>query len=105
MDENASWIGYSSDNQANVTINGDAVLRDLSYGIHNVTVYANDTAGNLGASETLTFTVDKPEVVQHDAVDSADLFPIVAIVSIATVATVSVGLLVYFTKIRRKLEP
>ncbi|MCW4003090.1 MAG: hypothetical protein NWE95_04165 [Candidatus Bathyarchaeota archaeon] len=104
IDENASWVGYSLDNQANITINGDAVLRDLSFGVHNVTVYANDTVGNLGASDTLTFTVDEPEVIQHDTVDSADLFPIVAIVSIATVATVSIGLRVYFTKIRRKLE-
>jgi hypothetical protein len=33
VDEPTSWVGYSLDNQANVTINGDAVLRDLSYGV------------------------------------------------------------------------
>jgi hypothetical protein len=98
-------MGYSLDNQANVTINGDAVLRDLSSGVHNVTVYANDTVGNLGASEILTFTVDEPEVVQHDAADNADLFPVVAIVSTAAIATASVGLLFYFAKTRRKIVP
>jgi hypothetical protein len=102
VDEATSWVGYSLDNQANVTITGDAVLRDLSYGVHNVTVYANDTMGHIGASEALTFTVDEPEVVQPDAVDGADLFPIFAIVSIATVAALSIGLLVYFKKIKSK---
>ena len=48
------------DNQANVTVNGAIVLKDLPVGSHSVTVYAEDSAGNMGASETLFFTIEEP---------------------------------------------
>jgi hypothetical protein len=55
-------------------------------GVHNVTVYAWDTAGNVGASETITFTVTP--------------FPTAPVVaaSVASIAVVTAGLLVYFKK-------
>jgi hypothetical protein len=85
VDEEASWVGYSLDNQANLTITGDVVLRDLSFGSHNVTVYAEDSAGNIGASETLFLTIEP--------------FPTTLIIaSVITVAVISVGLLIYFKK-------
>jgi hypothetical protein len=79
VDEPFSWIAYSLDNQANVTVkmvpyyfyslsdkNGaalqaNATLTGLSEGPHNLVVYANDTAGNMGASEKIMFTVDVPD--------------------------------------------
>ncbi|MFW6116970.1 MAG: Ig-like domain-containing protein, partial [Thermoproteota archaeon] len=54
-----SWTGYSLDNAANVTVTGNTTLPELSSGTHHLTVYANDTAGNMGSSETIRFTVDK----------------------------------------------
>jgi len=50
------------DGQENVTIAGNTTLVGLSSGVHNVTVYACDDAGNVGSLETLTFTVAKPEL-------------------------------------------
>lgn len=61
LDAETSWVGYSLDNQANVTVTDEAVLGDLPFGSHNVTVYAEDAAGNEGASETLYFTIEEPE--------------------------------------------
>jgi hypothetical protein len=85
----ASWIGYGLDGKDNVTITGNTTLTGLSNGEHNVTVYANDTFGNIGASETVNFTVAVPEP-----------FPAVpvAAASGASVAVVGVGLQVYFKK-------
>ena len=85
-DEVARWVGYSLDNQENVTVFADyVVLGDLSFGSHNVTVYVADKAGNVGASETLFFTVEP--------------FPTIPVVAgIGTIASVGVGLLVYFKK-------
>jgi hypothetical protein len=60
VDEAASWIGYSLDNQANVTITGNTTLTDLSEGTHYITVYANDSSGNMGASEMVYFTIAIP---------------------------------------------
>jgi hypothetical protein len=57
VNETASWIGYSLDGQANETITGNVTLT-LSDGLHYVVVYANDTAGNMGASGPVYFTVD-----------------------------------------------
>ncbi len=88
VDAEASWVGYSLDKKANVTVTGDVVLGDLPFGSHNVTVYANDTVGNMGASETLFFTVEP--------------FPIIPVVAgIGTTASVGIGLLVYFKKRKR----
>ncbi len=58
VSESTSWIGYSLDGQANVTITGNTVLADLSDGSHSLTVYASDTAGNMVASGTFSFSID-----------------------------------------------
>lgn len=57
IDEQASWIGYCLDGKENVTIAGNTTLTDIALGSHNLTVFANDTVGNMGASETISFTV------------------------------------------------
>jgi hypothetical protein len=88
VNETASQITYSLDGQENVTAAGNMTLTQLSNGAHNVTVYAADEAGNMGASETATFTVAVPEP-----------FPVVPVVTISViVAVVTVGILVYFKK-------
>jgi hypothetical protein len=56
----ASWLGYSLDGKGNVTVTGNATLSELPYGIHTLTVYANDTTGNMGASETASFEIALP---------------------------------------------
>jgi hypothetical protein len=86
VNEPASWIGYSLDGQDNVTITADIALSGLSKGAHNLAVYAKDIAGNIGASETINFTI-------------VDRFPIEWVVAIVViVAVVGVGLLVRFKK-------
>ena len=62
-------------------------LTGLSDAQHNVTFYAWDLAGNLGASETLTFSMTEP-------------FPTTTIVfaSIVPVAIVGIGLVFYLKK-------
>ncbi len=60
-DEPASWIGYSLDGQTNVTIAGNTTLTELTEGMHSLTLYANDTVGNMGASETMYFNVEMPK--------------------------------------------
>jgi hypothetical protein len=89
VNETASKITYCLDGQENVTISGNVTLTELVNGDHTVTVYATDPAGNLGASETIHFTMAEPEP-----------FPVapVAATSMASVAVVGVALLVYFKK-------
>jgi hypothetical protein len=59
INEHASQIVFSLDGQQNVTVAGNATLTGLQVGLHNITIYANDTFGNTGASETITFTYQR----------------------------------------------
>ena len=88
VNEPASWLGYSLDSEANVTLSGNSTLT-LNEGVHSIVVYAEDVAGNIAASETIYFTIEKP-------------FPTTLLAaSIASVAIVGVGLLFYFKKSKR----
>jgi hypothetical protein len=86
VDESVQWIGYSLDGKENVTINGNTTLTDLSSGKHSLTIYSNDTAGNMGSSGTTYFNV--PESFPTTLVAA----------SIIVIAFLGVGLLVYFKK-------
>jgi predicted phage tail protein len=94
VNESASRISYVLDGQENVTIAGNTTLTNLTYGEHNITVYATDNAGNIGISETITFTIAEPEPPSP--------FPTTMVmVPIASVAFVGAGLLIYFKKRKR----
>jgi len=115
VNEPVSWMGYSLDGKANVTIIGNANLTGLSDGSHSLTVYANDTVGKTGASETIYFSIKtqqsqpsptlqptNPPVQQPAGFLGSNLpieygYGIVAV----TVAAVIVSLLVYFKKRKR----
>jgi hypothetical protein len=56
VDEPTSWIGYSLDNEANITLTGNTTL-EVHPGFHTLVIYANDTADNMGASDTVEFTL------------------------------------------------
>ena len=90
-----NWTGYSLDGQENVTITGNTTLSELANGLHNITVYAEDSFENMGASETVTFTIAK----------ETETFPIrlavaatVVVAALVLLAAVGVGLSAYFKK-------
>jgi len=57
INKETSWIAYNLDFLENKTIAGNMTLTELSEGGHNVIVFANDTLGQMGASERIHFTV------------------------------------------------
>ena len=86
VNESVSWIGYSLDGQAEVTIAGNTTLSGLSMGVHNLTVSAEDLSGQNWSSETVEFTIEAR-------------FPTELIIaSVAVVTVVCVGFLVYFKR-------
>jgi parallel beta-helix repeat protein len=89
--KSVNWSGYSLDGQKNVTMTGDTTLTGLSSGWHKITIYANDSFGNMAASKTVTFTMLP--------------FPVATILAISGVSVaVAVGLFLYFKKFKRKSE-
>jgi hypothetical protein len=85
-------MSYSLDGQENETITGSTTLTGLPEGMHNLTVYANDTAGNMGASETIYFTIAQ----------QSESFPTTwiaaATVIIVTGVIVTLGVIIYRKK-------
>jgi hypothetical protein len=91
VDNPVSQIAYCLDGQENVTVVGDTILSGLSNGLHNVTVYVNDTYGGTGKSETVNFTVAVAEPLAP--------FPTTLVIaSVASIVVIGAGLLVYFKK-------
>lgn len=88
VDKQISWTGYGLDANQNVTITRNTTLAGLSSGLHNIRVYANDTFGNIGASQTIAFTV---------AFETFPLLPVV-VASVASVVIVCVGVFYHFKK-------
>jgi hypothetical protein len=60
VNDQTSWMGYSLDNTANVTISGNTTLTP-PVGSHSLVIYANDTAGNSAKSDLLFFAISEPE--------------------------------------------
>lgn len=65
VNEETMWEGYSLDGAANVTLTGNTTLANLTGGMHNVIVYANDTAGKMNSS-IVWFTVVTSESITFD---------------------------------------
>ena len=82
----------SSRGIGNFTLSGNTTLADLAVGRHNVTIFAQDTFGNIGSSQTIVFTVAKPES------ESFPVVPVAAVSIVAVALVVAAGLLVYHKK-------
>ncbi len=87
VDNPATWLGYSIDQQLNTTLTGNTTISGLPLGEHNLTIYANDTYGNRVASKTIYFSIIQPFLTVT-----------VAIISVITIIVVAAGLLVYHKK-------
>ncbi|HLN89076.1 MAG TPA: kelch repeat-containing protein, partial [Candidatus Binatia bacterium] len=79
VNRGTQWMGYSLDAEANVTINAETQLFNLSQGAHSILIYANDSVGNMGFSNIVFFSVDKlPPIItiilpQNRSYDSTDI--------------------------------
>ncbi len=93
VNEATSWIRYSLDGQANVTITDNITLSGLAEGVHSVTVYAQDTEGQTRTSGTIYFTISQgAEPAQTEA------FPTEIVIIIAAAAVAVVVVVIYFMK-------
>lgn len=97
VSETTSWIKYSLDGQANVTITEDVTLSDLSEGVHSITVYAQDTDGKTGTSETIYFTI-----AEGAETPQSEFSPTTLIAAIIAVAVIIGVILFFFLKAEKK---
>jgi len=86
-----SQVAYSLDGHDNITTAGNTTLTSLSNGAHNVTVYVTDEAGNVGVSQTVTFTIER-----------SLSFPTVALMAIISTIIVCISIGLVLRRIKRK---
>ena len=79
VNEPTSWRGYSLDNKANMTLTQSTTLT-LEEGLHRIALYANDTAGNMVASETIHFTIEEPSEAFPTSLVIASAIPVSVVV-------------------------
>lgn len=110
--EPVSWVGYSLDGKANITITEhvsnitesygqfeivkftvNTVLAELSEGSHSLTVYAKDTVGNVGKSEIIQFTIVKETQPEPQV---SPFSPALIATAFVSIAVVSAGLLIFY---------
>jgi hypothetical protein len=92
VSEQSSQLMYSLDGNANITIAGNTTLSGLQNGEHNITIFAQDKSGHIGASETIYFSVEVP-------------FPTTLVVApIITLSVAGIALFVYFKKRKRVVD-
>jgi N-acetylneuraminic acid mutarotase len=85
VDRPVSWMGYSLDGQENITVTGNITLTAVHKSLHSITVYANDSLGNMGASQTVTFSVMSTESSQTKVFyDPTIITVIVAVLLVVT---------------------
>lgn len=77
INELTSWVGYSLDGRENVTvILENTLLNVLQTGTHTLQVFANDTVGNMGNSEVVTFTFLREQIILEDDFEDLDIWEI-----------------------------
>jgi hypothetical protein len=82
IDESTSWIGYCLDDEANMTLT-DNVTLTAEGGPHSLLLYANDTAGNMGKSDMINFTIQTNQSTpQLMIVTSAVSIVIIVVISL-----------------------
>jgi parallel beta-helix repeat protein len=60
------WMGYSLDSQENVTVQGEAVLKNLAEGAHRLVVYGGQSENGVCAYETVIFTIEETETTEAE---------------------------------------
>jgi N-acetylneuraminic acid mutarotase len=77
-DEPVSWLAYTLDGEDNVTTSKNVTLAGLTNGAHNLTVYATDTVGNMGVSDTVHFSIEPFPIITVVAVTTSVIIVILA---------------------------
>jgi hypothetical protein len=87
------WSSYSLDGRENVTVSGNTTLTQIPTGLHNVTVYANDTFGNVAVPQTISFIVAQRNPNPTDI--------LIAPLGVAIIAVIVVFGLLFYRRHRR----
>jgi hypothetical protein len=96
VSEPVTWLSYSLDGATSVTITGNTTVSGLAKGTHNIVVQAEDSAGSVGESSLVTFTVETAGPEQPGGSQPAPSSTTLVAIAIASAAIIAFGLVAYF---------
>ena len=96
VDKPHSWVSYSLDNQINATIDGNNTLTGLSEGHHSLTLFANDSMGYAGTTQTINFTVATSTEAPNEPFPTQ--LVAVSVVASVVIVVACAGVIVYLRK-------
>jgi hypothetical protein len=106
VDKPTSWIGYSLDGQENITLNDHSIfnigaitnltIANLTSGFHSLTVYANDTMGDMSASQPINFNIASSAVTKQILLPTGFIIALVSTIIVIVCIGFSLGF--YFKK-------
>jgi hypothetical protein len=102
VSEPTASLSYSLDGGAPVSIAGNTSLSGLSEGKHMIIVQAEDSAGSVGASATVTFTVETTGTEQPDGSQPAPFPTTLVAAAVIVTAAIVFGLVAYLLRRKKK---
>ena len=81
-------LSYSLDGKDNITVDGNTTIANLVNGNHTLTIYAEDSFGNIG-NQTINFAVDIPQTGIFESTLA------VVVVAVSAIVFLIVGLLLF----------
>jgi hypothetical protein len=99
VNETVTKMACSFDGEKEIILSENTTLTNLSNGAHNLTVYAWDASGNMGASETVDFTVTTSPIApghQNGVLEGTNLLTLVVyVVGVVGVLAIVIGIVRY----------
>ena len=100
VNEDISQATYSLDGQENITLSENTTLTDLTPGLHNLTIYAVDKAGNVGVYQASFTTAEQPKQQEQSVTVKQQSKPFPAALAAALLLAVGVALAIAVYTIR-----
>jgi hypothetical protein len=101
ISEQTDSITYTLDQYPSQEIYENTTLSNLAVGTHILTIYANDTIGRLGSSQTIYFTIAQNAKAQISTEQTSQTFPITALAIVVSAIAIIIGLSLGFLLYKR----
>jgi hypothetical protein len=104
ISEQTDSITYELDQYPSQVIYENTTLSNLAVDTHSLTIYANDTIGRLGSSQTVYFTVAQDTKTQISPEKASQTSPTVALAIISACSIVFIGITIAVIYVKRRVK-
>ena len=102
VNELVSWTAYCLGGRENVTITGNTTIPLFTDGVYSLEIFANDTVGNVGKSETILFNICQEMKNPTNPKDVSASVVVPNMFVVITMTLVSIAEVVFVIYLRKK---